>query len=93
MELSALSSFIAYNLTEVEHRSAYTYNEAQIVGIQNQIAAAAEEFMRINLDEDDTSLTAVKRKAYLKGQIAALKYLLSLHDTFNTTIVPSDTGN
>lgn len=84
MKISALSSFVAYDLTAIEERSAYTYNEAQLAGIQNVLAGAAEELLKVPLEEDDTSVPGIKRRAYLQGQISALKYLLSLHDGFNS---------
>jgi hypothetical protein len=93
VELAKFSSFIAYELTEVEYRAAYTYNEAQIAGIQNQLAAAAEEFLNLPLDEDDTDIKSIKRRSYLQGQISICKYLLSLHDAVRASSLESQEGN
>lgn len=93
MKASDLSSFIAYDLTAIEEKSAYTYNEAQLAGIQNVLSGAAEELVKAPLDEDDTSIPGIKRRAYLQGQIAALKYLLSLHDSFNSPVETQAEGD
>lgn len=83
MIVNSRSTFIAYELTDAETKSAYTYNEAQRAGIQNQIALDAEEILRIPLDVDDTDVADIKRRAFLRGKIAFGKYLLELHDSFN----------
>jgi hypothetical protein len=93
MKASTLSSFVAYDLTPVEEKSAYTYNEAQLAGIQNVLAGAAEELVKAPLDEDDTSVPGIKRRAYLQGQISAMKYLLSLHDGFNSPVETQEEGD
>lgn len=80
MQIAKLSSFISYELTQAEHNAAYTYNEAQLAGIQNQLAAAAEDLLKAQLSEDDTSVEAIKKRAYTQGMLYAYKYLLSLHD-------------
>lgn len=82
---SNLSSFICYELDPTEEAHAYTYTHLQIAGIQNQIAAAAEEMLRTPLDLDETSIEAIKKRSYLKGQIVALKHLLALHDSTTQT--------
>lgn len=84
MQLAKLSSFISYDLTDLEYRAAHTYNEAQLAGLQNQLAAAAEEMLKAPLDGDDTSIESIKKRAYLRGQVDSLKYLLSLHDSINS---------
>lgn len=90
MRIAKLSSFVSYDLTEVEQRSAYTYNEAQLAGIQNQLAAAAEELLRAPVEVDDTSIEGIKKRAYLQGQIALAKFLLELHDSFNSPETPTE---
>lgn len=86
MKVSTLSSFTAYDLTPIEERSAYTYNDAQLAGIQNVLSSAAEELVKIPLSEDDSTIPAIKRRSYLQGQVEALKYLLSLHDSLNSQV-------
>ena len=81
MQLSKLSTFVSYDLEPNEQRAAYTFNSAQLAGIQNLIAAAAEELMVARLGEDDLSVDSIKRSAYLQGQIALGKHLLELHDS------------
>lgn len=84
MHIAKFSSFVSFELTPVEHISAYTYNEAQLAGIQNQLAAAAEDFLKLSLSEDDTSISSIKKRAYTQGMINAYKYLLSMHDSVTT---------
>lgn len=74
------SSFVAFSLTLQEEVDAYTYNDQQIAGIQNLIAAGAEEIVSVALTEDQLSLEAQKKLAYTKGQIDILKLLLSRAD-------------
>lgn len=81
MQINNNSTFISYELTPVEQVGAYTFTGLQKAGIQNLLSAAAEEFMQKPIDEDDTSIPAIKRKAYLQGQIAILKHLLELHNS------------
>lgn len=85
MTPSTTSSFLTYSLEALELQSAYTYSDLQMAGIQNQIAAAAEEILKIPLDVDDSAVQHAKRRAYLQGQIDALKHLLSLHTAFTSS--------
>lgn len=93
MQIANLSSFISYDLDVVEYRAAYTFNEAQRAGIQNLLAASAEDLLKRLLSEDDTSIEAVKKSAYTQGMIAAYKHLLSLHDSINSPIQQPTQGN
>lgn len=83
MKYAELSSFISYDLDSTEQVAAYTYSELQRAGIQNMIAAAAEEFVRLGVDITDMDIESSRRRAYLKGQIEFGKYLLSMHDTMS----------
>lgn len=74
------SSFIAFTLTTEEEREAYLYNDFQIAGIQNMIAAAAEELVQMLITNDRNSLEEQVRLAYTKGQIDQLKCLLARSD-------------
>lgn len=76
---SVESSFIAYELDGNEQLQAYTYSVAQRAGIQNLIAAAAEEALAIQLSQDELTVEAIKRRSYLQGQIDILQHLLKLH--------------
>ena len=84
MELSIKSSFVAFELTEAEQKAAYTFTHFQVAGIKNLISAAAEELVTIPLTEDFTEVPAMKRVAFLQGQIEILKYILSLNETLAT---------
>lgn len=83
MTPSTDSSFLAFELEPHEMAAAYTFSPLQAVGIQNLIAAAAEEVLAIQLDADETSIPMLKRRAYLQGQVAILKHLLKLHDGYS----------
>lgn len=74
------SSYIAFELNEEEEREAYKFNDCQIAGIQNYIAAAAEELLQALLTNDINSLEEQVRLAYTKGQIDILKTLLGRAD-------------
>lgn len=78
------SAFVTYNFEPLELSAAYTYSDLQLAGIQNQIASAAEEVLKIPLDVDDSEVVHAKRRAYMQGQIDALKHLLSMHRAFNS---------
>lgn len=80
MKASILSSFVAFDLTPEEEKAAFTYNDCQIAGIQNLIAAAAEDIVRISLEVDELSLEEQKKLAYTRGQIGILKTLLARAD-------------
>lgn len=93
MNISKFSSFTAYELTPQEERAAFTYNDAQLAGIQNTLSAAAEELIKIPLGEDDMTIQAIKRRSYLQGQIEVLRYLLVTHDTFNSPVKTPEEGD
>lgn len=84
MQISTQSSFVKYELDEVETLSGFTFHEANRAVIQNLIADYAEEFMTIALRADGTehvlSLEERLRIAETRGAFAALKYLLSAAD-------------
>lgn len=80
MKASILSSFISFELTQEEETAAYTFNDCQIAGIQNMIAAYAEDILRVSVDMDELSVEAQKKLAYTKGNIASLKFLLDRAD-------------
>lgn len=74
------SSFISFELTTDEEREAFKYNDNQVAGIQNYIAAAAEELVQALITNDRNSLEEQVRLAYTKGQIDILKTLLARSD-------------
>ncbi|HXQ39332.1 MAG TPA: hypothetical protein VN843_35355 [Anaerolineales bacterium] len=74
------SSFIAFELNTDEEREAYRYNDLQIAGIQNLIAAGAEELVQALITNDRNSLEEQVKLAYTKGQIDILKNLLGRAD-------------
>lgn len=80
MKACVMSSFVAFELTPEEENAAYSYNDCQVAGIQNMIAAAAEDIVRISLSVDELSLEEQKKLAYTRGQIAILKTLLARSD-------------
>lgn len=80
MKASIMSSFIAFDLTPEEELQAFTYNDCQLAGIQNQLASCAEDLIRVVLETDELSLEGAKKMAYTKGQIDILKYLLARGD-------------
>lgn len=84
MQINNNSTFVSYELTPAEQVGAYTFTGLQKAGLQNLLSAAAEEYLSKPLDEDDTSIPAIKRKAYLQGQIAILKHLLQLNESLST---------
>lgn len=86
MKAAAMSSFISFELSPQEEIEAYKYNDCQIAGIQNLIAAAAEEIVSISINSDQLSLEEQKKLAYTKGQIAILKTLLSRADVIKEAI-------
>lgn len=80
MIASIMSSFVSFELSPEEENAAYSYNDCQVAGIQNMIAAAAEDIVRISLEVDELSLEEQKKLAYTRGQIAILKTLLARSD-------------
>jgi hypothetical protein len=86
MKAAKLSSFHCFELTTEEEIQAYTYNDCQVAGIQNLIAAAAEEIVSVALEADQLSLEAQKKLAYTKGQIDILKTLLARADVIAETL-------
>lgn len=92
MKPSLKSSFIAYELEEKEQLAAYNFTSLQLAGIQNLLAAAAEEIINPPLDMDDESLPAIKKRAYLQGQVAILKHLLEMHEAFSQLPTDSQEG-
>ena len=85
MRVDIKSSFVAFELTMAEEVEAYTYNDSQIAGIQNLIASAAEDIIRISLTSDELSLEAQKKLSYTRGQIDVLKLLLARADVIRET--------
>lgn len=80
MRADLQSSFLAFELSTEEELLAYSYTDVQVAGIQNLIAAAAEDILRITLDTDQLSLEAQKKLAYTKGQMDILKCILARAD-------------
>ena len=80
MKASILSSFLAFELTPEEELQAFDYNDLQVAGIQNMIAASAEDILKTTLEVDQLSLDAQKKLAYTRGQMDILKYLLARAD-------------
>ena len=69
------SSFHTYTLTAPDTLSAACLNQLQKCFIQNQVAGVAEQI--INLEYDPISPQKfAQQDAYLKGQMAAFRYLL-----------------
>lgn len=81
MRVAELSSFISFELTQEEELLAFTYNECQMAGIQNELASCAEELVKVVMETDELSLDGAKKLAYTKGKIDILKYLLAMGDT------------
>lgn len=81
MEISLLSSFTAFTLTEQEEVSGLTFHAANRALIQNHISAAAEEVVSLSLVTDSQDPTRVVEIAYLRGKIDALRRLLTEADT------------
>lgn len=79
-----VSSFNSVEMSDADCRAAYTFTSLQLAGIQNQISEVAEEILRQPLDLDDTSIPAIKKRAYLQGQLVALQHLKALHFTYNS---------
>ncbi|MCY1444965.1 hypothetical protein D3C87_725660 [compost metagenome] len=90
MQISKLSSFTAYELTEQESLQGYTFNEANRAVIQNLISVAAEEFLAVGLRGEGTelilSLDEKLRVAELRGGINQLKYLLETGEVIREQI-------
>ncbi len=88
MQVSRASSFTAYDLTEQEQRSGYTFNEANRAVIQNLISAAAEDFVAVGMGCTTEILTLEERLriAKLQGQVEILKYLLQAADTIKEEV-------
>lgn len=79
-----VNSFARVDLTPEEERQAYSFTQLQLAGIQNLISEAAEDLLRQPLDEDDITIPSIKRRAFLRGQIAVLRHLQALHDNLNS---------
>lgn len=90
MQISKISSFVAYELTDTETLQGYTFNEANRAVIQNLISAQAEEFMAVGLRGEGTelilSLDEKLRVAELRGGINQLKYLLETGEVIREQI-------
>lgn len=90
MRISMESSFTAFELTEQEQVSGYTFNEANRAVIQNLLSTAAEEFLAVGLQGDGAelilSLDEKLRVAELRGQIGILKFLLRASDAIKEEV-------
>jgi len=93
MQADILSSFIAFKLTPEEEVQAYNYNDLQLAGIQNLVAAAAEEILQVTLEVNQLDLDAQKKLAYTKGQLDILKTLLARSDVIKEQLENSKQQN
>lgn len=73
------SSFIAHDLTAEEYIVAVTLNDLQYKQLQNLKAAAAEEKVLLQYDNEKPYLV-VAQEAYLRGQIDLISHILELSD-------------
>ena len=80
MNPAQLSSFISFDLNAEEELLAYEFSDVQIAGIQNLLAAAAEDLIKVALEAADLSLEGAKKLAYTKGQVDSLRHLLVMAD-------------
>lgn len=83
---STTSSFISYELTEEEQKIGSSFNAEQQAVIQNLLASYAEEYMTLAINIEDVTIDAANRRAYNKGAIAALKYLLENNSSVLTIV-------
>ena len=80
------SSFISYTLTEEETLFGSILATGQKQCIQNQISNLAEQ--RISLRYlPDAPMTFVQQDAELQGQIIALRYLITLSDNAEASLL------
>lgn len=72
------NSFSTYEMTDDEYLQGSLLTIAQQQVIQNQIAQLAEAQLALDYDPEHPEIFN-REYAHKKGEIAALKYLLSLH--------------
>tara|TARA_Y100001968_G_C19454458_1_gene771682 strand:+ start:2562 stop:2849 length:288 start_codon:yes stop_codon:yes gene_type:complete len=78
MIINTNARFQTYLLTDAELKAAVTFNDLQRANIQNLVADYANELvMGAGFDEDDTTVPAMKKRAFTQGAIAALEGLLA----------------
>jgi hypothetical protein len=80
-----ISSFTKYEQTEAEVLTATNLSPETKQFIQNQIVLASEN--RLALTPDPNNYAAfIQEEAYLKGQVAILKYLLDCSENAEQTL-------
>lgn len=85
-QLSLDSSFQRWELTDREYILGSVLTTSQKQVIQNQLVQLAEE--KINLEQDPLNpLKHIQKEAYLRGQIDALKYLLTLSSSSENLVM------
>lgn len=77
MKISVNSSFLRYDLSPEELKTAFHFSLESRALIQNIIADSAEEKIALTVDCNNP-LQNLQAEAELQGKIGILKYLLSL---------------
>jgi len=81
--------FTRYDLSEAEELSGIQFTESQRMYIQNLIATAAEEKIRLTFDPEHP-YPFIQREAELQGTILTLESLLRQYSDYVSALIPSE---
>lgn len=79
------NTFSTFHLTEEQQLQSAILTDLQRCHLQNQLAAIAEEKIRLEYDPANPE-TFIQQEAYKRGQLDILSYLLELSETANNEV-------
>ncbi len=86
--INTSSSFISYSLSEQEVLIGSTLTTLQKECIQNQICSLAEQKLALKYIPENPMLF-LQQEAELQGQLNALKYLITLSESAEASLIQS----
>jgi len=93
MPTPKITRFTAYDFTEQEMKSASVFNPLQKMWIQTQCAEIVQQLVNIEASEHDDLRAAETQRAFLKGQLASMEYLLSTSESMEINIREEDAAS
>jgi hypothetical protein len=89
MATIAQNEFTSFSLTEEEERSGKTFHSLQKMVLMNHKASIATS--RLNLEPDPNNYSEyIQQESFLKGQMAAIQYLLDLSEAAEAAALPPE---
>lgn len=77
------TEFTLYKLSPDAEREAYTYNNAQLAALSNEVTMLSQRKLALKYDPSNPNVF-LQQEAFITGQIASLKFLLDTHAAYNT---------